>query len=104
MGTKDVLDLDLAARQGLEKLGYTQEMTRVRVVELSSCLVQESRDIQADDASVRRRVACSIFFSVSSIRRVVSRSRVHCCCRCSREVTLGSSDVAAGLSQELTCR
>ena len=35
MATKDVLssDLDLAARQGLEKLGYTQEMTRVRIVE-----------------------------------------------------------------------
>ena len=36
-----MLDLDLAARQGLEKLGYTQEMTRVRAVELLSSLVQE---------------------------------------------------------------
>ena len=41
MGTNDVLDLDLAARQGLEKLGYAQEMTRVRAVELLSSLVQE---------------------------------------------------------------
>lgn len=31
MGTKDVFDMELAAREGLEKLGYTQEMTRVRV-------------------------------------------------------------------------
>ncbi|KAG6374151.1 amino acid transporter [Boletus reticuloceps] len=28
MATKDAFDLDFAARQGLEKLGYTQEMTR----------------------------------------------------------------------------
>lgn len=35
MGTKEELDVDLAARQGLEKLGYTQEMTRVRIRELS---------------------------------------------------------------------
>ncbi|KAF8130122.1 amino acid transporter [Boletus edulis] len=30
MATKDVFDLDFAARQGLEKLGYTQELTRTR--------------------------------------------------------------------------
>jgi len=52
MGAKDVLALDLAAREGLEKLGYTQEMTRVRVIASSSLLVE------VEDISVRRRVAC----------------------------------------------
>jgi len=60
MATKDVLDLDLPACEGLEKLGNTQEMARVRVVRSSSFLVQ------VDGVSVRRRVAWSIFFSVSS--------------------------------------
>ena len=71
MGAKDVLALDLAAREGLEKLGYTQEMTRVRVVASSFRLVE------VEDISVRRRVACSTFFSVSSIRPVVSVSLLH---------------------------
>lgn len=35
METKDALDIDLAAREGLQKLGYVQEMTRVRVTESS---------------------------------------------------------------------
>ncbi|KIJ61727.1 hypothetical protein HYDPIDRAFT_95997 [Hydnomerulius pinastri MD-312] len=30
MGTKDVVDIDAVAREGLEKLGYNQEMTRTR--------------------------------------------------------------------------
>lgn len=85
MGMKDVLDLDLAASEGLEKLGYTQEMTRVCVVERSSSLVQ------VDSVSIGRRVAWPTFFSVSFIRRAVSRSRVHHCCHGSRAVTLGSS-------------
>ena len=99
MATKDVLDLDLDAREGLEKLGYTQEMTRVRVVESSSFLVW------VDDASraVRRHVAWSIFFSVGFVRRVLSRSRAHCCC-CSLAVTLGSSHDTTDPAQELTCR
>lgn len=60
MTTKDGLDIDLAARQGLEKLGYTQEMTRVRVI-----LALGPGNIE--DSFIRRREACSISFSVSFI-------------------------------------
>ena len=76
MGSKDTFDMELAARQGLEKLGYTQEMTRVRIVPEFRflCLVQE---ILIDASSAHSRVACSTFFSVSSIQPVAFRCCVH---------------------------
>lgn len=86
-------DSDIAARQGLEKLGYTQEMTRVRILIPGGCPMLTM-------ASVRRPVACSMLSSVSSIRRVLPCSHAH---MLSRAVTLGSSDVATRLMQELTC-
>lgn len=91
----DALDIDLVARQGLEKLGYTQEMTRVRTIKLLG-------PAGIDDASIRRPEACSISFSVSSIRQLVSRFRIHCHCCCSPAVSLGSFDTTAGFAQQLT--
>lgn len=100
MEANDPLDVDLAARRGLEKLGYTQEMTRVGLNRVTFVFQVNPGDI--DDASIRRREDCSIFFSVSTIRQRVSRSRVHHCCHCLLAVTLGSFDTTTGLVHQLT--
>jgi hypothetical protein len=90
METKDSLDTDMTAREGLHQLGYGQAM--IRVGSWPFIFMLGGIDLSTEC----RTVACFIFSLVSL--SVITHIRVHVDCLCA--VTLGQSRVQA--FQQLT--